>query len=165
MRRGPNGVWTLEKKGMKPIINTSFNEAEPTVTHMALTKLVETEHVKFIISQNIDGLHLRSGLPRNTISELHGNIFTEKCNICDRYRSVKCIKIISIYYYWKDMFLDNLYVTLPLRLLDKNVSDHLVRGRKILEDPAGVNYMIQYWIGRIIYLRKIWIWRIIIQSM
>ncbi|GLV31923.1 Sirtuin 6 [Carabus blaptoides fortunei] len=82
--RGPNGVWTLEKKGMKPITNISFNEAEPTVTHMALTKLVETEHVKFIISQNIDGLHLRSGLPRNTISELHGNIFTEKCNICDR---------------------------------------------------------------------------------
>lgn len=148
---------------MKPIINISFDEAEPTVTHMALTKLVETEHVKFIISQNIDGLHLRSGLPRNTISELHGNIFTEKCNICDRYRSVKLVNYYLLY--WRDMFLDNLYVTLPLRLLDKNVSDHLVRGRRILEDPVGVNYMIQFWIGKIICLRKIWIWRIIIQSM
>ncbi|KAF2901374.1 hypothetical protein ILUMI_04813 [Ignelater luminosus] len=82
--RGPNGVWTLEKKGLKPNINISFDEAVPTKTHMALARLVETGYVKYIVSQNIDGLHLRSGLPRQAISELHGNMFTENCSTCRR---------------------------------------------------------------------------------
>ena len=82
--RGPNGVWTLEKQGMKPNINISFNDAVPTKTHMALKKLVEVGYVKFIVSQNIDGLHLRSGINRQNIAELHGNMFTEQCGTCKR---------------------------------------------------------------------------------
>ncbi|XP_063230259.1 NAD-dependent protein deacetylase Sirt6 isoform X2 [Bacillus rossius redtenbacheri] len=82
--RGPNGVWTLEKKGLKPNSNVSFNEAVPTKTHMALAKLVEIGKVQYIVSQNIDGLHLRSGVPRSKISELHGNMFTEQCSQCER---------------------------------------------------------------------------------
>lgn len=83
--RGPNGVWTLESKGLKPSINVSFDNAEPTRTHMALKKMTETKHVKYIVTQNIDGLHLRSGISREYIAELHGNMYTEKCNTCDRY--------------------------------------------------------------------------------
>lgn len=82
--RGPNGVWTLERKGEKPTINISFDDAIPTKTHMALKALVESGHVKYIISQNIDGLHLKSGLPRKYISELHGNMFIENCTKCRR---------------------------------------------------------------------------------
>jgi hypothetical protein len=40
--RGPNGVWTLEEKGLKPEINISFDEAIPTITHMSIVKLVES---------------------------------------------------------------------------------------------------------------------------
>ncbi|KAF5279521.1 hypothetical protein FQR65_LT03343 [Abscondita terminalis] len=80
--RGPNGVWTLEKQGMKPNINISFDDAIPTITHMALKTLVESGYVKFIVSQNIDGLHLKSGLPRRYLAELHGNMFTEQCSTC-----------------------------------------------------------------------------------
>lgn len=82
--RGPNGVWTLEKIGQKPTFNKSFDDTEPTFTHMALKKLVDENKVNFIVSQNIDGLHLRSGLPRNKIGELHGNMYVEQCNKCNR---------------------------------------------------------------------------------
>ncbi|KAG7209501.1 hypothetical protein KM043_015586 [Ampulex compressa] len=82
--RGTNGVWTLEQKGLKPTMNISFDEAIPTKTHMALKKLVEAKKVKFIISQNIDGLHLRSGIQRQYLAELHGNMFVEQCDKCGK---------------------------------------------------------------------------------
>lgn len=81
---GPNGVWTLEEKGEKPTINVSFDDATPTKTHMALKALVDSGRVKYIVSQNIDGLHLKSGLERKYISELHGNMFVENCSKCRR---------------------------------------------------------------------------------
>ena len=43
--RGPKGVWTLEKKGKKPDMNVSWDDARPTKTHMALAKLVEVGKV------------------------------------------------------------------------------------------------------------------------
>ncbi|XP_053681429.1 NAD-dependent protein deacetylase Sirt6 [Anopheles nili] len=82
--RGPKGVWTLEEKGEKPSVNISFSDAVPTKTHMALKALVSAGHVQYIVSQNIDGLHLRSGLAREYISELHGNMFLEVCTKCRR---------------------------------------------------------------------------------
>ncbi|KAL0201747.1 hypothetical protein M9458_004934, partial [Cirrhinus mrigala] len=54
--RGPNGVWTMEERGEAPHFNT-------TLTHMALLQLQRTGHLKYLISQNVDGLHLRSGFP------------------------------------------------------------------------------------------------------
>lgn len=75
-------MWTLEEKGEKPTINIEFEDAIPTKTHMALKALIDAGHVKYIVSQNIDGLHMKSGLGREHISELHGNIFVENCNKC-----------------------------------------------------------------------------------
>ncbi len=42
----------------------TFDQARPTFTHNALKALVEMGVVKCVISQNVDGLHLKSGLPR-----------------------------------------------------------------------------------------------------
>jgi len=80
--RGPKGVWTLELKGKAPDVNINFDDAVPTKTHMAVLSLQQHDIVKYVISQNIDGLHLRSGYPRDQLSELHGNMFTEKCDKC-----------------------------------------------------------------------------------
>lgn len=81
--RGPKGVWTLESKGQAPVVNIDFDEAIPTKTHMAILGLQQSGIVKYVVSQNIDGLHLRSGYPRSQLSELHGNMFVEKCEKCD----------------------------------------------------------------------------------
>jgi hypothetical protein len=62
--RGPNGVWTSESKGVAPPASKSFDTVHPTFTHMALAALVEAGRVELVVSQNVDGLHLRSGLPR-----------------------------------------------------------------------------------------------------
>lgn len=82
--RGPNGVWTLEERGEKPTVNVAFDEAIPTATHMGLNALVEAGYVKYVVSQNIDGLHMRSGLERKYLAELHGNMFIEQCVKCRR---------------------------------------------------------------------------------
>ena len=51
---------------------------------MALVELTERNHLKYIVSQNVDGLHRKSGIPAANISELHGNTNIEMCESCNR---------------------------------------------------------------------------------
>mmetsp|Transcript_12007 Transcript_12007/g.24225 ORF Transcript_12007/g.24225 Transcript_12007/m.24225 type:complete len:403 (-) Transcript_12007:81-1289(-) len=75
----------------------SFVTAQPTLTHRALAHLItnNTPHpnhnnknqyyLQHLITQNIDGLHGKTtSLPRNQLSILHGDIFTEKCPTCHK---------------------------------------------------------------------------------
>ncbi len=39
-------------------------------------------HYRYVISQNVDGLHKRSGIKPENMSELHGNIYLEVCDDC-----------------------------------------------------------------------------------
>ena len=80
--RGPKGVWTLEKKGLRPDVSVDWNDAKPTKSHMAIKKLMDLNQAQFLISQNIDGLHMRSGMSRQNLAELHGNMFVDACAVC-----------------------------------------------------------------------------------
>jgi mono-ADP-ribosyltransferase sirtuin 6 len=84
----------------------SFASAIPTYTHRALTHLIlqppplkqdesddsgcaapaqkskQRTYLHHIVTQNVDGLHRKSRLPRKHHSILHGDIFTEVCDTC-----------------------------------------------------------------------------------
>lgn len=47
---------------------------------MAIVALVRAGLVKHVVSQNVDGLHVRSGLPRQHLCEVHGTAFAEWCD-------------------------------------------------------------------------------------
>jgi len=82
--RGPKGVWTLRDKGESVNLEVTIEEAQPTLTHMGLVSLQNWNHFEsfYIVSQNVDGLHRRSGILAENLSELHGNCYLEKCSKC-----------------------------------------------------------------------------------
>ncbi|CAK8685034.1 NAD-dependent protein deacetylase sirtuin-7-like [Clavelina lepadiformis] len=82
--RGIGGVWTQLNAGHNVVMNRSLAHATPTFTHMAITALVKQGMVKYVVSQNCDGLHVRSGIPPANLSEIHGNMFAENCSQCSR---------------------------------------------------------------------------------
>jgi len=41
-------------------------------------------YLKYIVSTNVDGLHRRSGIKSDQISELHGNCYKEYCSKCGK---------------------------------------------------------------------------------
>ena len=97
--RSPGGLWTR----YKPIpfqefvssvetrreaweryfkIYDAVRHAEPGRGHAALARLRDQGKLKFVITQNIDGLHHRSGVPAERIIELHGNGSYAHCLAC-----------------------------------------------------------------------------------
>lgn len=61
--RGPEGAWTLRAQGRERAGKAvSTLQAIPTATHMALVELQDRGLLKYVVSQNCDGLHRRSGI-------------------------------------------------------------------------------------------------------
>ena len=79
--RGPDGVWTRRDKGL----STEWPDlsiAEPNLAHMAILELQELGKLSFLVSQNIDNLHLKSGIRPELLAELHGNVARMRCQRC-----------------------------------------------------------------------------------
>ena len=103
----PAGIWTEAaaagaKEGAPGVwdddLYRTIPAATPTIAHSGVKALVDLGHVAYVISQNEDGLHLRSGLDRSRLSELHGNDYIEICQKCKR-ETVR-----SFVTYWPDTY-------------------------------------------------------------
>jgi len=79
--RGPDGVWTRQEKGLPPIPRPSTS-VEPNAGHRAIVELQNLGKLKFLVSQNVDNLHLRSGIRPEQLAELHGNVSKLRCQRC-----------------------------------------------------------------------------------
>jgi NAD-dependent deacetylase len=80
--RGPDGLWTRKAKGL-PTESRDFSQAEPNINHYAVYELQVLNRLKFLISQNVDNLHLKSGIRPDLLAELHGNITKVRCDNCE----------------------------------------------------------------------------------
>lgn len=79
--RGPDGVWTRQAKGLPPR-SRPFTSVEPNSGHRAIVDLQSLGKLSFLISQNVDNLHLRSGIKPDLLAELHGNTEKLRCQRC-----------------------------------------------------------------------------------
>lgn len=77
-----NGVFQNVKQA-ETFFNTlklDIKQAKPNAAHLAIAELSQDPRFDVIvITQNIDDLHTKSGLRRENIFELHGNIFELVC--------------------------------------------------------------------------------------
>ncbi len=107
--RSPGGIWTKyqpiyfddfmsseemrrEAWRRKFATDETMQKAEPNAGHRALAKLVEQGKMTAIITQNVDGLHQRSGVPESKIIELHGNSTYATCLDCGHRYELEPIK-------------------------------------------------------------------------
>jgi len=79
--RGPDGIWTRQDKGLPPPPRL-FSEVEPNAGHDAIVDLQNLGKLRFLISQNVDNLHLQSGIRPELLAELHGNTTKLRCLRC-----------------------------------------------------------------------------------
>jgi len=82
--RGPDGVWTRRDKGLPPRPGgVPWDRVDPNAGHFALFELQRLGRLKFLISQNVDNLHLKSGIEPKRLAELHGNVARLRCRRCE----------------------------------------------------------------------------------
>ena len=98
--RGPDGVWTkidpaeftYERYLTKPEVRRkswqrrgpSVLDATPNAAHRAVVDLYASGVLEACVTQNIDGLHAKAGLPSDAVVELHGNAGRSRCLDCAR---------------------------------------------------------------------------------
>lgn len=101
--RGPEGLWTkvdpedfnidrfradaeLRKRGWRMHLEGELWGARSTVRpnpgHEAIRRLAAAGRLAGVVTQNVDGLHHRSGLGDDLVAELHGNVRESHCLDC-----------------------------------------------------------------------------------
>jgi NAD-dependent SIR2 family protein deacetylase len=57
---------------------------DPNPGHYAIVELQKAGKLRFLISQNVDNLHFKSGIRPELLAELHGNVTKLRCTRCGR---------------------------------------------------------------------------------
>jgi len=100
--RSPGGIWsrydpedfTIQKFLSGPAARKTIwkmsaesgllTEAEPNLAHYAIAELYQLGKLDCVITQNIDNLHQKAGVPDDKVFELHGNMEWVVCLSCHR---------------------------------------------------------------------------------
>jgi NAD-dependent deacetylase len=100
--RSPGGIWsrydpegfTIQKFLSSPAARKTIwkmsveggllTEAEPNLAHYAIAELYQLGKLDCVITQNIDNLHQKAGVPEDKVFELHGNVGWVVCLSCRR---------------------------------------------------------------------------------
>ncbi|MHA1913646.1 MAG: Sir2 family NAD-dependent protein deacetylase [Promethearchaeota archaeon] len=82
--RGPDGLWTRRDKGLPPPKSLPWDQVKPNANHYAVVELMNMGKLNYLISQNVDGLHAKSGISLDILAELHGNMYFMKCLDCGK---------------------------------------------------------------------------------
>jgi NAD-dependent deacetylase len=99
--RGPNGVWTknpgaerrstiqhyledpqVRRDAWRIRVESEMFDAEPNDGHRSLAALSRSGRLHTLVTQNIDGLHLRAGTPSEDLVEIHGTVHSWECVDC-----------------------------------------------------------------------------------
>ncbi|MER8071911.1 Sir2 family NAD-dependent protein deacetylase [Streptomyces sp. NPDC094034] len=99
--RGPGGLWRRDPSAEKLVTYESYMtdpeirrrswrmrsespalRAEPNAAHVAVAELARAGTAVRVITQNVDGLHQRAGLPARKVLELHGTARSVSCTKC-----------------------------------------------------------------------------------
>jgi len=80
--RGPDGLWTRQEEGLEPPPKTDWATVQPNRAHLAIVELQNMGKLRFLITQNVDNLHLKSGIKPELMAEFHGNIMKLRCTFC-----------------------------------------------------------------------------------
>lgn len=100
--RGPQGVWTknpeaekqatlshylgsaeVRKRAWQGRVRNYGNSLEPNDGHRALLALEQAGKLHTLITQNVDGLHLKAGHDPARVVEIHGTVHGIMCMSCD----------------------------------------------------------------------------------
>jgi NAD-dependent deacetylase len=76
--RDPKLVWEWYRKRRHRIRN-----AQPNAAHAAIATLAQHADEFLLVTQNVDDLHTRAGLPKEKMVQIHGDIFLTRCSRCD----------------------------------------------------------------------------------
>ncbi len=69
--------WRQKFDGHDAIVN-----AQPNAGHRAVAAMIRSGKAISVVTQNIDGLHVRAGVPEDKVVELHGNTTYAHCLQC-----------------------------------------------------------------------------------
>src|SRR5437762_8401122 len=76
--RDPNLVWNWYCERRQCI-----RKAQPNTAHRAIANLALQADEFLLVTQNVDDLHARAGLPKEKMVQIHGDIFLTRCSRCE----------------------------------------------------------------------------------